>query len=584
MPSANWEIASRVTSGPLEITSLVRHGEYQDSLRSTNANANTAESNSSSDLGLQERTSTVGTNRRQFLISAHKIFDLLVMVLAFAAASAAVLFQTTGITFEEFISMRVKVQNFILFSGLLLTWHLIFLSFGLYQSRRLLPWRVEILDAIKTVVDNVTLAVTVVGTLVVLSGLLILIGAVAMTKFRRVYEAAIFKTLGATRRLIAAVLLFEYGLLGLLAGAIGSGGAVVVDLTPATFIDSSILGVLLDARRRAEETGQTLAVAQGNGNDRPPVVDEHEVPARDGEVVAVLRTVRVVGDAGDAERERQRVGGSPFDLGDGVAGQRVRERRRRRRRTGPGADDVHQPDHVTVARIGVARLAGARTPDFLEEEHVVRLRMLLLRVVGVVGGGQGDAQLPGQPDQGRVDPPLVLQPDVFPAALLGSMRDREITFFPAVPALVRALGAVEWPRPLALRKVICASAPLADADARERRRERERRARDDVEFQQAMATEIRRLFPGCPAQREPVVDMIEVSESTREGCVMANVCATIPPIDVPNNATRSTPRSPSSPDAPTPPARSRPSRSVARNTPCSDPFSRASSALRARVR
>ncbi len=64
----------------------------------------------------------------------------------------------------------------------------------------------EIIDAIKSVVDNVTLAVTVVGTLVVLSGLLILIGAVAMTKFRRVYEAAIFKTLGATRRLIATVL------------------------------------------------------------------------------------------------------------------------------------------------------------------------------------------------------------------------------------------------------------------------------------------------------------------------------------------------------------------------------------------
>jgi putative ABC transport system permease protein len=84
----------------------------------------------------------------------------------------------------------------------------------------------EILDAIRTVVDNVTLAVTVVGTLVLLSGLLILIGAVAMTKFRRVYEAAIFKTLGATRRLIATVLVLEYGLLGLLAGSIGAAGAI----------------------------------------------------------------------------------------------------------------------------------------------------------------------------------------------------------------------------------------------------------------------------------------------------------------------------------------------------------------------
>ena len=84
----------------------------------------------------------------------------------------------------------------------------------------------EIIDAIRSVVDNVTLAVTVVGTLVVVSGLLILIGAVAMTKFRRVYEAAIFKTLGATRRLIATVLVLEYGLLGILAGGIGAGGAI----------------------------------------------------------------------------------------------------------------------------------------------------------------------------------------------------------------------------------------------------------------------------------------------------------------------------------------------------------------------
>jgi putative ABC transport system permease protein len=84
----------------------------------------------------------------------------------------------------------------------------------------------EILMTIKSVVDNVTFAVTVVGTLVLLSGLLILIGAVAMTKFRRVYEAAIFKTLGATRQLIAAVLLLEYGLLGLLAGSIGALGAI----------------------------------------------------------------------------------------------------------------------------------------------------------------------------------------------------------------------------------------------------------------------------------------------------------------------------------------------------------------------
>jgi hypothetical protein len=36
------EIASRVKTGPLEITSLVRHNEYQDALRTTNTNATTS--------------------------------------------------------------------------------------------------------------------------------------------------------------------------------------------------------------------------------------------------------------------------------------------------------------------------------------------------------------------------------------------------------------------------------------------------------------------------------------------------------------------------------------------------------------
>ncbi len=36
------DVASRVTSGPLEITSLVRHTEYQGALRTTNANATTS--------------------------------------------------------------------------------------------------------------------------------------------------------------------------------------------------------------------------------------------------------------------------------------------------------------------------------------------------------------------------------------------------------------------------------------------------------------------------------------------------------------------------------------------------------------
>lgn len=48
---------------------------------------------------------------------------------------------------------------------------------------------------------------------------------------------------------------------------------------------------------------------------------------------------------------------------------------------------------------------------------------------------------------------------------------------------------------------------LADADVRERRRERDRirRADEDVEFVAELATEIRRLFPGCETGRAEAI-------------------------------------------------------------------------------
>jgi anti-sigma B factor antagonist len=45
--------------------------------------------------------------------------------------------------------------------------------------------------------------------------------------------------------------------------ALGKGGGVVVDLTGATFVDSSVLGALLDARRRALDAHQGFVVCVG---------------------------------------------------------------------------------------------------------------------------------------------------------------------------------------------------------------------------------------------------------------------------------------------------------------------------------
>jgi putative ABC transport system permease protein len=84
----------------------------------------------------------------------------------------------------------------------------------------------EIIGRIQKVIDNAVLGISVVGGIALLSGVLILIGAVAMTRFQRVYEAAILRTLGAGTRLLTVTLALEYGALGLLAGTIGAAGAL----------------------------------------------------------------------------------------------------------------------------------------------------------------------------------------------------------------------------------------------------------------------------------------------------------------------------------------------------------------------
>jgi putative ABC transport system permease protein len=84
----------------------------------------------------------------------------------------------------------------------------------------------EVMASLQNVVDNITLAVSIVGGVALASGALILIGAVAMTKFQRVYEAAILRTLGASTRLLATMLALEYSTLGLIAGLIGAAAAL----------------------------------------------------------------------------------------------------------------------------------------------------------------------------------------------------------------------------------------------------------------------------------------------------------------------------------------------------------------------
>jgi putative ABC transport system permease protein len=94
----------------------------------------------------------------------------------------------------------------------------------------------DIVAAVQKLVNNFVLAISFVGSFVILSGILILIGSIALTKSQRIYENAILKTLGAKRITLAVILLGEYGLVGLLAGLIGSGFAVALSWAVSRFI------------------------------------------------------------------------------------------------------------------------------------------------------------------------------------------------------------------------------------------------------------------------------------------------------------------------------------------------------------
>lgn len=94
----------------------------------------------------------------------------------------------------------------------------------------------EIVRTIVRILDNVTLAVSFLGAFVFLSGTLILIGSIAMTKFQRVYESAVLKTLGARRNTLLLMMLFEYALLGAVAGIIGGAASIGLSYAVAHYI------------------------------------------------------------------------------------------------------------------------------------------------------------------------------------------------------------------------------------------------------------------------------------------------------------------------------------------------------------
>jgi putative ABC transport system permease protein len=80
----------------------------------------------------------------------------------------------------------------------------------------------DVMQTVEEVVDRISLVVRFISAFTILAGAVMLASSVAGTRFRRMREVVILKTLGATRRRIAGIFSVEFLVLGTVAGIMGS--------------------------------------------------------------------------------------------------------------------------------------------------------------------------------------------------------------------------------------------------------------------------------------------------------------------------------------------------------------------------
>jgi putative ABC transport system permease protein len=111
----------------------------------------------------------------------------------------------------------------------------------------------DIMLLVQQVVDQVSLVVRFIAGFAILAGAVILASTVAGTRFRRVRETAVLKTLGAKRFTLAGIFSVEFLILGLVAGAMGSA--------LATAFTRVLMTRLLDAEFHVEWAPVLLTTA-----------------------------------------------------------------------------------------------------------------------------------------------------------------------------------------------------------------------------------------------------------------------------------------------------------------------------------
>lgn len=103
--------------------------------------------------------------RRKLLLNGLKFGDVFLLCVTFFLVTWFFYARGNEIyVFDNFLAVRIKIENVILIGSMIVAWHWIFSAFGLYQSKRLSSLREEILDITKATVTG-TLAMAAVTVL-----------------------------------------------------------------------------------------------------------------------------------------------------------------------------------------------------------------------------------------------------------------------------------------------------------------------------------------------------------------------------------------------------------------------------------
>jgi putative ABC transport system permease protein len=79
----------------------------------------------------------------------------------------------------------------------------------------------QALETVRSVVIQITYVIQFLAAFSIFAGIIILASSIAGTRYRRIREVVVLKTLGATRRRIATIFSIEFAVLGLVAGVVG---------------------------------------------------------------------------------------------------------------------------------------------------------------------------------------------------------------------------------------------------------------------------------------------------------------------------------------------------------------------------